>query len=74
METSGVLTRNIVAGQTYEFGLSNDLNVSGGFPSEISAYMTGNFDWTIRDATRVAEPGRLALLAFGLVGLGLRRR
>jgi len=67
LDTSGVLTRPLTAGNTYTVFIQNDAQISGGLGTR-TAFMDAQFDWNITDAsvTAVPEPGTLSLLALGL--------
>lgn len=75
-DTSGVFLRDVVAGQVYTVGLSNNANVHFFDPAStvFKGSMDGSFAWEITSAAAVPEPSTWALLATGLLALGWRRR
>ena len=62
---SGVITRQITAGQTYDVGLWSNANLADGTGLDRNALLNGAFSWQI---TEVPEPSVFSMvaLAFGL--------
>ena len=67
LNTSGSLSWNLVAGDSYTLDLFNQANISGGLGT-IQELMGGQFDFST--ATQVPEPSSLPILAIGLVAFG----
>lgn len=75
VETTGSLTRNIVAGSQYTANIYNNNGIFGGIGGR-TAYMDGVFDWSMDTGpfSSVPEPTAIALLGLGLLGLRTNRR
>jgi hypothetical protein len=74
-DASGVFLRDVLAGQTYTVGLSNNANLFVDDPVSIAfqGFMDGSFEWEIT-STAVPEPSTWALLTLGLAVVGWKRR
>ncbi len=72
----GVFTANVLAGNTYTFGLSMNANISSGNLSGWNATMVGLFDFKLPGSASVPDTANtLGLLVLTLAGLaGLRRK
>ena len=71
LDTVGALSRNIVAGQQYTFGLRNVSNIFGQLGTR-TALMDADISWRMPSA--VPEPSTVMLLALSMLGIGIRRR
>jgi hypothetical protein len=69
---NGIFSRSLVAGQTYTIALNNGANISSPGAIDAVGSMNGTFEWNIQQS--VPEPGTLALIGLGLLGLVASRR
>lgn len=71
LNSSGTLSREILAGESYVVSLRNQANIFGGLATR-EAFMDGTFKWKIAS---VPEPTTtLGLLTAGTFGVALRRK
>ncbi len=73
-DTTGTLTRNILAGNVYTAQIETSAGIFGGVGERVS-FMDGVFNWSMDSGpmTDVAEPAPAALLALGLLGICSQR-
>lgn len=71
---AGVISKPLVAGETYTVTLRNAANIAGGL-GQREASMDGRFEWSVQGDIVPDHASTLGLLALGFIGLaGLRRK